>query len=44
MLLANLYTSVMNSENSVGSSQLDWGSKSTVASKARTLKLSGSGT
>lgn len=39
-----LYTNVMNNDFAVDSSQLDWGSKSAVASKSKTLELSGSGT
>lgn len=39
-----LYTNVMNNGNIVGSSQLDWGGKSAVASQSKTLEFSGSGT
>lgn len=39
-----LYTSVISSGGSVGSSDLDWGSTSAVATKSKTLEFTGSGT
>lgn len=39
-----MYTTLTSNGYSIGSSSLDWGSKSAVATKSKTLEFSGSGT
>ncbi len=38
-----IYTTVKNNGNTIGSSQSDWGSRSAVATKTKTLEFTGSG-